>query len=48
MSQLLPFVITVLAVLVIDLLTGMAIGVIIGLFFVVKAAAITLTQDGSP
>jgi len=33
MSQLLPFVITVLSVLVIDLLTGMAIGVITGLFF---------------
>jgi len=50
MSQLLPFVITVLAILVTDLLIGMAIGMVIGLFFVIKAnyhAAITLTQDGS-
>ncbi len=50
MSQLLPFVITVLAILLTDLLKGMAIGMFIGLFFVVKAnysAAITLVQDGS-
>jgi MFS superfamily sulfate permease-like transporter len=50
MSQFLPFVITVLAILVTDLLKGMAIGMVIGLFFVIKAnyhAAITLTQDGS-
>ncbi|MFZ2169986.1 MAG: hypothetical protein WAW61_10165 [Methylococcaceae bacterium] len=46
MSQLLPFIITVLAILVTDLLIGMA----IGLFFVIKAnyhTAITLTQDGA-
>jgi MFS superfamily sulfate permease-like transporter len=50
MSQLLPFVITVLAILLTDLLKGMAIGMVIGLFFVIKAnyhAAITLIQDGS-
>ncbi len=50
MSQFLPFVITVVAILVTDLLKGMAIGMVIGLFFVIKAnysAAITLTQDGS-
>jgi MFS superfamily sulfate permease-like transporter len=50
MSQLLPFAITVLAILVTDLLKGMAIGMIIGLFFVIKAnyhAAITLIQDDS-
>lgn len=50
MSQFLPFVITVLAILVTDLLKGMAIGMVIGLFFVIKAnyhAAITLTQVGS-
>ncbi|MGZ8191681.1 MAG: SulP family inorganic anion transporter [Methylococcaceae bacterium] len=50
MSQLLPFVITVIAILVTDLLIGIAIGVVIGLFFVIKAnyhAAITLIQDGS-
>lgn len=50
MSQFLPFVITVLAILATDLLKGMAIGMVIGLFFVIKAnyhAAITLIQDGS-
>jgi MFS superfamily sulfate permease-like transporter len=50
MSQFLPFVITVIAILITDLLKGMAIGMVIGLFFVIKAnyhAAITLTQDGS-
>ncbi|MEQ1528656.1 MAG: SulP family inorganic anion transporter [Methylococcales bacterium] len=50
MSQFLPFAITVLAILLTDLLKGMAIGMVIGLFFVIKAnysAAITLTQNGS-
>ena len=50
MSQFLPFVITVTSILVTDLLKGMVIGMVIGLFFVIKAnyhAAITLTQDGS-
>jgi len=50
MSQFLPFCITVLAILVTDLLQGMAIGMVVGLFFVIKAnyyAAITLFQDGS-
>lgn len=50
MNQLAPFVITVVAILVSDLLKGMAIGIVCGLFFVLKAnyhAAITLTQDGS-
>jgi len=50
MSQLLPFVITIIAILVTDLLVGIAIGMVIGLFFVIKAnyhAAITLVQDGS-
>jgi MFS superfamily sulfate permease-like transporter len=40
----------VIAILVTDLLKGMAIGMVIGLFFVIKAnyhAAITLTQVGS-
>jgi MFS superfamily sulfate permease-like transporter len=49
MSQFLPFVITVIAILITDLLKGMAIGMVIGLFFVMKAnyhAAITLTQVG--
>ncbi len=50
MGQFLPFVITVLAILVTDLLKGMAIGLGFGLFFVIKAnysAAISLVQDGS-
>lgn len=50
MSQFLPFIITIIAILATDLLKGMAIGMVIGLFFVIKAnyhAAITLTQDGS-
>lgn len=50
MSQFLPFTITVLAILLTDLLQGMAIGMVVGLFFVIKAnyqAAITLVQDGS-
>jgi MFS superfamily sulfate permease-like transporter len=50
MSQFLPFVITVIAILFTDLLIGIAIGLAIGLGFVMRAnyhAAITLTQDGS-
>ncbi len=50
MSQFLPFVSTVIAILVTDLLKGIVIGMVIGLFFVIKAnyhAAITLIQDGS-
>ncbi|MFM8330626.1 MAG: SulP family inorganic anion transporter [Candidatus Methylumidiphilus sp.] len=50
MNQLAPFVITIAAILISDLLKGMAIGMAIGLFFVIKAnfhAAISLTQDGS-
>lgn len=49
-SQLLPFIITITAILTTDLLIGMSIGVVVGLFFVIKAnyrAAITLTQDKS-
>jgi MFS superfamily sulfate permease-like transporter len=50
MSQFLPFVITVTAILVTDLLMGIAIGLAIGLTFVIRAnyhASITLTQNGS-
>jgi len=50
MSQLLPFVITIVAILATDLLKGMAIGMAIGLYFVIKAnyhAAITMTQMGN-
>ncbi len=49
MNQFLPFTMTVIAILSTDLLVGMAIGMVIGLFFVIKAnyhAAITLIQDG--
>ena len=47
MSQFLPFVITISAILMTDLLKGMAIGMVIGLFFVIRAnyhAAITMTM----
>jgi MFS superfamily sulfate permease-like transporter len=50
MSQLLPFVITIVAILTTDLLKGMAIGMAIGLFFVIKAnyhAAITMVKTGN-
>ncbi len=50
MSQLLPFVITIGAILVTDLLKGMAIGMAIGLFFVIRAnyhAAITMVKTNS-
>ncbi len=49
-SQLLPFIITIGAILATDLLLGMAIGMAIGMLFVIKAnyhAAITMVQDGS-
>jgi MFS superfamily sulfate permease-like transporter len=50
MSQFFPFVITIGAILFTDLLVGIAIGLVFGLLFVMRAnyhAAITLTQDGS-
>ena len=50
MSQFLPFVITIISILVTDLLIGIGIGMFIGLIFVMRAnyhAAITLTQNGS-
>lgn len=49
-NQFLPFVITVMAILLTDLLQGIAIGMAAGLFFVLRAnfhEAITLTQHGS-
>ncbi len=48
MGQFLPFVITIAAILMTDLLKGMLIGVVIGLFFVIKSnfhAAITMTKN---
>ena len=50
MSQLLPFVITISAILATDLLKGMAIGMAVGLFFVIRAnynAAITMTKSNN-
>lgn len=49
-NQFLPFVITVISILCADLLMGIAIGMVIGLGFVIHAnfhAAISLTQDDS-
>jgi MFS superfamily sulfate permease-like transporter len=49
-NQFLPFVVTIVAILLTDLLKGIAVGMLVGLFFVVRAnyhAAITLTQDGA-
>jgi len=49
-SQLVPFMVTVGAILATDLLEGMAIGIAIGMLFVIRAnfhAAITLTQTNS-
>ena len=49
-NQFAPFIITVTAILMIDLLKGMAFGMVCGLFFVIKAnfhSAISLTQDGN-
>lgn len=48
MSQFLPFVITIIAILMTDLLKGMLIGVVVGLFFVIKSnfhAALSLLQE---
>jgi MFS superfamily sulfate permease-like transporter len=49
MNQLLPFLITVGAILITDLLKGVAIGMVCGLYFVIRTnfhAAMSLTQDG--
>jgi len=49
-DQLLPFAITVGAILATDLLKGIAIGMVIGLLFVIRAnfhKAISLTRDGN-
>ncbi len=48
-DQFAPFIVTVAAILLTDLLKGMAIGMAVGLGFVLRAnfhAAMTLTQDG--
>ncbi|MDT4290460.1 SulP family inorganic anion transporter [Methylomonas sp. MO1] len=49
LNQFVPFAITVFAILFTDLLEGIAIGMVCGIFFVLRAnfhAAITLTQHG--
>jgi MFS superfamily sulfate permease-like transporter len=49
-NQFAPFVVTVVAILATDLLLGMAIGMAVGLFFVLRAnyhEAISLTRDGN-
>ncbi len=49
-NQFAPFAVTIAAILLTDLLKGMAIGMAVGLFFVLRAnyhSAFTLTQDGS-
>jgi MFS superfamily sulfate permease-like transporter len=49
-NQFAPFIVTVLAILFTDLLKGMAIGMVVGLYFVIRTnfhAAITLTRDGN-
>jgi MFS superfamily sulfate permease-like transporter len=49
-NQFTPFAVTVAAILLTDLLKGMAIGMAVGLFFVLRAnyhSAFTLTRDGS-
>lgn len=48
-NQFAPFAVTIAAILVTDLLKGMAIGMAVGLFFVLRAnyhSAFTLTRDG--
>lgn len=48
-SQIIPFAVTILAILFTDLLRGIAIGMIFGIFYVIRAnyhAAISLTRDG--
>jgi MFS superfamily sulfate permease-like transporter len=49
-DQIIPYLITVAAILATDLLKGIAVGMVCGLFFVMRAnfhAAISLTRDGS-
>ncbi len=49
-TQVLPFVITIVAILSTDLLIGVAVGLVTGLFFVLRAnyhSALELRQDGT-
>lgn len=49
-NQFIPFVATIVAILVTDLLKGIAVGMVIGLYYVIRAnhyAAISMTQSGN-
>lgn len=49
-GQFLPFVVTIIAILLTDLLQGIVIGILVGLYFVIRAhyhASITLEKHGS-
>ncbi len=49
-SQIVPFVVTIVAILATDLLKGIAVGMVIGLYYVIRTnfhASITLTQHGN-
>lgn len=49
-SQIIPFAVTIVAILFTDLLIGIAVGMICGLYYVIRTnfqAAITLTRDGN-
>lgn len=49
-NQFIPFVVTITAILVTDLLKGIMIGMLVGLYYVIRAnhhAAISLTQSGT-
>lgn len=49
-SQIVPFAVTIIAILFSDLLTGIAVGMFFGLFYVIRGnfhSAVSLTQNGS-
>ncbi|GAB4395255.1 MAG: SulP family inorganic anion transporter [Microscillaceae bacterium] len=49
MAQFIPFVVTIIAILFTDLLIGVSIGIVVGLFYVIRTnfhAAILMVQDG--
>jgi MFS superfamily sulfate permease-like transporter len=49
-SQIVPFTVTIVAILLTDLLKGMAVGMVFGIYYVIRAnfqSAITLTRDGN-
>lgn len=49
-SQIVPFVVTIVAILMTDLLKGIAVGMVVGLYYVIRSnfhAAITLTRHGN-